>query len=176
MAVGDAELGRQEHLVAAALQCLPEYLLRARLGIVGSGIEIGDPAIDRAAGDLDIFDATRAQRDVRYHGVRSTQPAITLDLRVAPLGTGVWRCALHLGQEKIVHNREPPAVAHHHGADTGRRCGHRGPPGTKGPQGNSPREAAGENRLRTLLAQRREEPRGHDRVALLTDGPALTNE
>jgi hypothetical protein len=49
MAVGHAELRRQEELVAASLHGFPETVLAARGRVVGRRVEVVDAAVDRLA-------------------------------------------------------------------------------------------------------------------------------
>jgi hypothetical protein len=112
--VWQAELGRDEHLVALALHGLAESILGPGFAVVGRGVEIVDSPIDCLPGDLKGLSSactrTGAHRNVGHEGFGSAQSAISRDSRAGPL---VASDIGHIGRadrEDVLDRHRPPTT------------------------------------------------------------------
>ena len=113
MALGQAELGRDEHFVAMTLHRFAEAVLGAGLGVVGGGVEVVDAALDRLAGDVDGLAPpgarARTEGDVGDHRAGPAEPAVSFHPRTRPLVPGDVGLVRRSHGEDVGHGDRAPA-------------------------------------------------------------------
>jgi len=126
MSLGRAELGRQEHLVPVPLHGLAQRQLRARLRVVGGGVEVVDAALDGLARHPP--NSPRAQRDVRDPEASATEQPIILNPGPLPLGPRAVGGKRYLGLHARRGHRQPAEIATERRTGAGRQTAQRSRP------------------------------------------------
>src|SRR5262249_35143064 len=123
VALGGAELGGDEHLLAVGLQRPADHLLAAGSTVVRRGIEVVDSALDGEADDFGIADPGAAERDVRHLDTRRTEPSVLPNPRALPFGVEVLGVGRSFVDEKQVSGVPPRRVDRRTDAGSGGEAG-----------------------------------------------------